>query len=148
MRRSHHCQTSPPGRVQVPRTGRALSAGRETVWRPDTGPAVQLPKNSRCHLSWHTDCETHHGALPKRYGGGTHSLLRRRPTGHGGSRMLVLTRRVGEVIYIDSEIVVKVAEIRGNRVKLAIDAPDHVRVDRKEVRDRSLVAAETYQGES
>jgi len=60
--------------------------------------------------------------------------------------MLVLTRRVGEVIYIDSEIVVKVAEIRGNRVKLAIDAPEHVRVDRKEVRDRALVTAE-YQGE-
>jgi carbon storage regulator len=65
-----------------------------------------------------------------------------------GSLMLVLTRRVGEVIYIDSEIIIKVAEIRGNRVKLAIDAPEHVRVDRKEVRDRSLVAAEQLQGES
>ncbi len=62
--------------------------------------------------------------------------------------MLVLTRRVGEVIYIDSEIIVKVAEIRGNRVKLAIDAPENVRVDRKEVRDRSLVAVGQYHGSS
>ena len=62
-----------------------------------------------------------------------------------GSAMLVLTRRVGEVIYIDSEIIVKVAEIRGNRVKLAIDAPAHVRVDRKEVRDRSLDVVEELQ---
>jgi carbon storage regulator len=64
------------------------------------------------------------------------------------SPMLVLTRRVGEVIYIDSDIVIKVAEVRGNRVKLAIDAPEHVRVDRKEVRDRALCAAEQLHGES
>jgi carbon storage regulator len=62
--------------------------------------------------------------------------------------MLVLTRRVGEVIYIDSDIVVKVAEIRGNRVKLAIDAPVHVRVDRKEVRDRNFAIEEVLQGET
>jgi carbon storage regulator len=60
--------------------------------------------------------------------------------------MLVLTRRVGEVIYIDSDIIIKVAEIRGNRVKLAIEAPPEVRVDRKEVHDRSLFALEHTQG--
>jgi carbon storage regulator len=61
--------------------------------------------------------------------------------------MLVLTRRVGEVIYVDSDIVIKVAEIRGNRVKLAIDAPPHIRVDRKEVHDRSLHPVEQTHGE-
>jgi carbon storage regulator len=59
--------------------------------------------------------------------------------------MLVLTRRVGEVIFIDNEIMVKVAEIRGNRVKLAIEAPPEVRIDRKEVYERSLVGAEQAQ---
>lgn len=62
--------------------------------------------------------------------------------------MLVLTRRIGEVIYIDKNIIVKVAEIRGNRVKLAIEAPPSVRIDRKEVYERSLELVEQHQGAS
>lgn len=62
--------------------------------------------------------------------------------------MLVLTRRIGEVIYIDSNIIIKVAEVRGNRVKLAIEAPASVRIDRKEVYERSLELVEQNQGVS
>ena len=50
--------------------------------------------------------------------------------------MLVLTRRQGEAIRVGSNIVVTVARIRGNKVRLGIEAPDSVRIDRSEVRQR------------
>jgi len=54
----------------------------------------------------------------------------------GGTLMLVLTRKVNQSIFIDDNIVVKVVEINGNRVRLAIDAPRDVIIDRAEVRER------------
>jgi carbon storage regulator len=57
--------------------------------------------------------------------------------------MLVLSRKVGEAIVIDGGIVIRVAEIHGGRVRLAIDAPHSVRIDREEIRDR--VAAAGFQ---
>lgn len=48
--------------------------------------------------------------------------------------MLVLTRQKGEAIRI-GDIKVVVAEIRGDRVRLAIDAPLDVPVHREEVWD-------------
>jgi carbon storage regulator len=50
--------------------------------------------------------------------------------------MLVLSRKVGEAIVIGGGIRISVAEINGGRVRLAIDAPRSVRVDREEVHDR------------
>ena len=50
--------------------------------------------------------------------------------------MLVLSRKVGEAIVIDGGIVVRVAEIQGGRVRLAINAPRSTRVDREEVHER------------
>lgn len=47
--------------------------------------------------------------------------------------MLVLTRKVGEKIVIDSRIVLEVVETRGRRVKLGIVAPLDVSVMRSEV---------------
>lgn len=47
--------------------------------------------------------------------------------------MLVLTRKESQRIYIGNDIVVTVAEIRGNKVRLAIEAPRHMSVDREEV---------------
>lgn len=47
--------------------------------------------------------------------------------------MLVLTRKERDAILIGEGIVVTVAEINGGRVKLAIEAPRHVRIDRQEV---------------
>lgn len=47
--------------------------------------------------------------------------------------MLVLTRTVGEELVIDGNIRVRVAEIKGGRIKLAIDAPREVGVRRQEV---------------
>jgi carbon storage regulator len=50
--------------------------------------------------------------------------------------MLVLTRNVGEKIIIDGNIQVTVVAIKGNKVRLGVEAPEHVRVDRQEVHDR------------
>ena len=57
--------------------------------------------------------------------------------------MLVLSRKVGEAIVIDGGISIRVAEIQNGRVRLAIDAPRSVRVDREEVHER--VAAGGFQ---
>jgi carbon storage regulator len=47
--------------------------------------------------------------------------------------VLVLSRRPGESIVIADDIVVTVLEVRGDVVRLGIDAPRHVRVHREEV---------------
>ncbi|MCA9090394.1 MAG: carbon storage regulator [Planctomycetaceae bacterium] len=47
--------------------------------------------------------------------------------------MLVLSRKPGEAIFVGDSISIRVSEIRGNRVKLCIDAPPDVRVLRSEV---------------
>ncbi|MFK7776574.1 MAG: carbon storage regulator CsrA [Gimesia sp.] len=47
--------------------------------------------------------------------------------------MLVLTRRKDEEILINDNIVIKVLSVKGNRVRLGVEAPDHVQVNRAEV---------------
>jgi len=47
---------------------------------------------------------------------------------------LVLTRRIGESINIGDDIVVTVREVNGGQVRIAIDAPQEVRIDRAEIR--------------
>lgn len=50
---------------------------------------------------------------------------------------LILSRFEGESICIGDDIVVTVAGFRGGpKVRLAVSAPPHVQVDRKEIRDR------------
>ena len=48
--------------------------------------------------------------------------------------MLVLSRKSGEQIVIDDRITVTVTRVSGNRVTLAIQAPDEVRILRGELR--------------
>ncbi len=50
--------------------------------------------------------------------------------------MLVLTRHSGEQLVIAHDIVVTVVAVEGNKVRIGVDAPKSVRVDRKEVHDR------------
>jgi carbon storage regulator len=53
-----------------------------------------------------------------------------------GKRMgLVLARKTDEVIRIGDDIRITVVEIRGEKVRLGIDAPDGVSVHREEVFD-------------
>lgn len=48
-------------------------------------------------------------------------------------RMLVLSRKVGQEIYINDRIVVRVTRISGNRVSLGIEAPSECRIVRAEL---------------
>ena len=47
--------------------------------------------------------------------------------------MLVLTRKLGEVIRVGDSITVRVLEVKGNQVRLGVDAPTEVRIYREEV---------------
>lgn len=50
--------------------------------------------------------------------------------------MLVLSRKNGQSIHIGDNVVVKISEISGGRVKLAIDAPREVAIRRSELDER------------
>lgn len=47
--------------------------------------------------------------------------------------MLVLSRKKGERIMIGDDVVITMVEIRGDKVRIGIEAPDDVAVDREEV---------------
>lgn len=50
--------------------------------------------------------------------------------------MLILTRRVGESLMIGDDVNVTVLGIRGNQVRIGVDAPKDVAVHREEIYDR------------
>lgn len=50
--------------------------------------------------------------------------------------MLILTRRIGEIITIGEDIEVQVLGIKGNQVRIGITAPKDVAVHREEVKHR------------
>jgi carbon storage regulator len=47
--------------------------------------------------------------------------------------MLILTRRLGESIIIEDNIKVTVIDINKQQIKLGIDAPKHITINREEV---------------
>lgn len=47
--------------------------------------------------------------------------------------MLVLTRKMGEVVTIGDSIRIKVVEMKGNQVRLGIEAPGDLRIYREEI---------------
>lgn len=49
--------------------------------------------------------------------------------------MLILTRRIGESIRVGDDVVVTIFEVRGDSVRVGIDAPRSVQVHRQEVYD-------------
>jgi len=57
------------------------------------------------------------------------------PVKKGLQTMLVLSRKRNEQIVVGDTIVVTVVEVRGNRVRLGIDAPTEITVHRREVYD-------------
>lgn len=57
--------------------------------------------------------------------------------------MLVLSRKKNESIVVDDSIVITVVEIRGDKVRLGIEAPREVTIHRSEVRD--AIAAQSGQ---
>jgi len=56
--------------------------------------------------------------------------------------MLVLSRKLNETIVIDGDIRITVVGIRGNQVRIGIEAPDSVGIFREELCDRAGTAQE------
>jgi carbon storage regulator len=50
--------------------------------------------------------------------------------------MLILTRRVGETVMIGSDVTVTVLGVKGNQVRVGINAPRDVAVHREEIFER------------
>jgi carbon storage regulator len=57
--------------------------------------------------------------------------------------MLILTRRIGETVMIGEDIAITVLRVKGNQVRLGVDAPKHVSVQREEIYQRMHGAAES-----
>ena len=50
--------------------------------------------------------------------------------------MLILTRRVGETVMIGEEVAVTILGVKGNQVRVGINAPKNVAVHREEIFER------------
>jgi carbon storage regulator len=60
--------------------------------------------------------------------------------------MLILTRRVGETLMVGDDVTVTVLGVKGNQVRIGVNAPKDVAVHREEIYDR--IRKENESGES
>ncbi|MDB6087397.1 MAG: carbon storage regulator [Gammaproteobacteria bacterium] len=64
--------------------------------------------------------------------------------------MLILTRRVGETVMIGNDVTVTILGVKGNQVRVGINAPKDVAVHREEIYERIKreQQGESQQGEA
>jgi carbon storage regulator len=50
--------------------------------------------------------------------------------------MLILTRRVGETVRVGNDVTVTIVSVKGNQIRIGINAPKNVTVHREEIYQR------------
>ena len=57
--------------------------------------------------------------------------------------MLILTRKIGESLIMGDDVEITVLSVRGNQVKLGVNAPKEIAVHRQEIYERIKAAEDS-----